>query len=271
MAHRYLLFVALVAGLGLLGISGCGGTGSSPPAAGAAHHDDADHGHAKGVVAFGDHHARLVVEQGGVLKLFILGKDETKVATIEAQEVHGQLQADQQAEAVPVVLKADPQPGDAAGQASQFKGETPEALRGKPFVATLLLMVNGERYRVQLSSVAGAHEGHAGQPKGVERGSARERELYLTAAGIYTAADVHANGNTVPSEKFKDIAWPHDEDLKPGDRVCPVTSQKADARCSWIVGGKSYAFCCPPCLDKFMGWAKNKPEKVKDPAEYVEK
>ncbi len=271
MSYRYSRFIALAAALGLLGISGCGGSGTSPPAAGAARHDEADHAHAKGVVAFGDHHARLVVEQGGVLKLFILGKDETKVAMIEVQEVQGQLQRDPQAEAVAVLLKADPQPGDPAGTTSQFKGEMPEALRGKPFVATLLLMVNGERYRPQFTSAAGGHEGHAGRPKGVERGSARERELYLTPGGIYTAADVQANGNIVPSEKFKDIAWPHDEDLKPGDRVCPVTSQKADARCSWIVGGKSYTFCCPPCLDKFVGWAKTKPERIKDPAEYVEK
>ncbi len=278
---RWWVPTILLGALALLAINGCGRSrepsGAVPARlAGPTRHDDHEHAHAKGVVTIGDHHAKLLVEQGGVLKLFILGKDETKVATIEVQEIQGLLQADQsvaqQAEAVAVTLKADPQPGDPAGRTSQFKGETPEALRGKPFVATFLLTVNGERYRPQFSSVVGTgHDDHAGRPKGVERGSARERELYLTPGGLYTAADIQANGGVLPSVKFKDIAWPHDDDLKPGDRVCPVTNQKADLRCSWVVAGKSYAFCCPPCLDKFVGWAKTKPEKIKDPAEYVEK
>jgi hypothetical protein len=98
---------------------------------------------------------------------------------------------------------------------------------------------------------------------------AKTTQLFLTPSRIYTAADIKANGNTTPAEKFKGKVWSHEEDLKPGDKICPVTKNKADPECAWIVKGQRYEFCCPPCLDKFIGWAHNQPEKVKDADEYV--
>jgi hypothetical protein len=92
-------------------------------------------------------------------------------------------------------------------------------------------------------------------PEGV-RGTPLERKLFLTPGGIYTAADIEANGNTMPSEKFKGISWPHDDELQAGDKVCPVTANKTYPRCYWIVNAKKYEFCCTPCLDKFLKWAK---------------
>ena len=53
------------------------------------------------------------------------------------------------------------------------------------------------------------------------------------------------------------------------DKICPVTKNKAEAECAWVVQGQRYEFCCPPCLDKFMRWAHNEPEKVKNANEYV--
>jgi len=107
-------------------------------------------------------------------------------------------------------------------------------------------------------------------PQGVG-GTPFERELYLTPGGLYSEADIKANGNTVPSQKFTGISWPHDDELKSGDRVCPVTANKADERCYWIVNARKYEFCCAPCLDKFVKWAKERPEKIKEPAEYIRK
>jgi hypothetical protein len=95
------------------------------------------------------------------------------------------------------------------------------------------------------------------------------KEMYLKPGGIYTLADVKANGNTVPEEKFKGKTWEHADDLKVGDKVCPVTKNKAETECAWIVQGQTYEFCCPPCLDKFIGWAHHQPEKIKDTKEYV--
>jgi hypothetical protein len=94
-------------------------------------------------------------------------------------------------------------------------------------------------------------------------------QLFLTPSRIYTLADIKANGNMTPAEKFKGKVWAHEEDLKPGDKICPVTKNKADPECSWIVKGQRYEFCCPPCLDKFIGWAHNQPERIKDSKEYI--
>lgn len=94
-------------------------------------------------------------------------------------------------------------------------------------------------------------------------------QLFLQPGGIYTAADVKANGNTTPTERFKGKEWDHADNLKPGDKTCPVTKNKAEAECAWIVQGQRYEFCCPPCLDKFIGWAHHQPEKVKNANDYV--
>ena len=75
-------------------------------------------------------------------------------------------------------------------------------------------------------------------------------------------ADIKANGNTVPEEKFKGKTWEHADDLKVGDKTCPVTKNKAETECAWVVQGQTYEFCCPPCLDKFIGWAHHQPEKI---------
>ena len=97
------------------------------------------------------------------------------------------------------------------------------------------------------------------------------RELYLTPGGIYTAADIKANGNTTAAEKLKGKIWLHDDDLKVGDKICPVTKKKAEAECAWTVQGQRYQFCCQPCIDNFVIWAHNQPNKVKDAGTYVYK
>lgn len=98
--------------------------------------------------------------------------------------------------------------------------------------------------------------------------SARVRELYLKPGGIYTAADIKANGTVPAMEKYKGKTWEH-ADKKPGDKVCPVTDNKAEAECVWTVQGQRYEFCCPPCVDKFIRQAHFEPEKIKDAKEYV--
>jgi YHS domain-containing protein len=102
-------------------------------------------------------------------------------------------------------------------------------------------------------------------------GSSKERELYLTPGGIYTAADIKANGNQLPTQKFRGVRVNHDLKPKPGDRICPITLTKANPGYTWVVGGKAYLFCCPPCVEEFVTTAKTDPAGIKAPEEYVKK
>ena len=97
------------------------------------------------------------------------------------------------------------------------------------------------------------------------------RDLYLTPKGLYTAKDIAANGSTTAAEKYQGFHSAHDFKPKPGDRICPVTQTKANPQCAWIIGGKKYLFCCPPCIDEFVKLAREEPNKVKSPEEYVKR
>jgi YHS domain-containing protein len=94
--------------------------------------------------------------------------------------------------------------------------------------------------------------------------------LFLAPGGIYTVADIKANGNMTPAEKFKGKNLTmHDAKAKAGDPLCPITGNKAEAECAWTVKGQQYHFCCPPCLNQFIDRAHHQPEKIKDAKEYV--
>ena len=96
-----------------------------------------------------------------------------------------------------------------------------------------------------------------------------EKELFLTPAGKYTMEDILANENLTRSQKFKDYISAHNPQPKKGDRICPISLTKANPSCTWIIGGKSYQFCCPFCIDEFLTLAKKSPEQIKDPEHYT--
>ncbi len=96
-----------------------------------------------------------------------------------------------------------------------------------------------------------------------------ERELYLTPGGIYTEADIAANGRQTASQRFVSFRSAHDMNPSAGSLICPITETKANPECTWVVNGKTYQFCCPPCVDEFVRTAKAKPELIKAPEEYV--
>ena len=37
------------------------------------------------------------------------------------------------------------------------------------------------------------------------------------------------------------------------------------------IGGRTYRFCCPPCVDEFVKTAKEQPGEVREPEDYVER
>jgi YHS domain-containing protein len=62
----------------------------------------------------------------------------------------------------------------------------------------------------------------------------------------------------------------HDMAPMPGDFICPVTLTKANPKVEWQIDGKKYLFCCPPCVDEFVRMAKEEPDSLKAPGDYVQ-
>ncbi len=222
------------------------------------------------IVAIGrdSFHAEAVFDQDGTLRLYTLGKDESRVQEIDSQTLTAYVKPDGGLASSSIELKPEPQPGDSPGKTSQFVGQLPAELKGKAVEVTIpSLTVSGERFRVGFASASTSHDG--GMPGKVADDD--EKKLYLTPGGLYTEADIKANGNMTASQKFNGFRASHDLKPKPGDKICPVTLTKANPECTWIIGGKKYQFCCPPCVDEFVAQAKSNPELVKKPEDFVKR
>jgi hypothetical protein len=279
MLRRFGLFALVLAPLALVLVAGCNSdTGPSRPDRGGKATEakpEGAHGHKPGahggiIVEIGrdNYHAEAVFEKGGRLRLYALGKDEARVQEVERQELTAYAKADGDAESTPFTLLPAPQPGDADGKTSQFLGTLPKELWGKPVEVVIpSITIAGERFRVGFKSSADAHGG-AMPPAAA---GAAARKLYLTPGGKYTEADIQANGNQTAAQKYQGFRASHDRKPAPGDKVCPVTRTKANPNCTWVVGGKTYEFCCPPCIDEFVTLAKENPAEVREPEAYRKK
>lgn len=262
---------------------GC--TNSSPPVPSTAQtvpgakatdqaHEDG-HGHKPGahgghIVSLGrdSYHVEAIVTKDGKLLLYTLGNDESKVLDIDAQPLTAYVKAAGATDSTPIQVEPKPQPGDASGKASLFIGELPTDAVGKAVDVTIpSLAIEGERFRLNFSTHVDDDHGAGAMPDSAD--GAEARALYLTPGGIYTAADIEANGGVTAAEKFKGVMASHDLKPKPGDKICPVTLTKANPKFSWVIAGKTYEFCCPPCIDEFVGLAKSAPDEIKEPEEYV--
>ena len=232
--------------------------------------DDDKHGHAStgphaGALAeWGkdEFHAEFTLDHSAKqVTVYILDGKAKKAPPIDPDKVTNvTLSAKNTADSIFVELKHDPQKSGAGGIAYVAGHE--QFAKAGDYAGTISGKINGAPYSGTFTA-----KGHDEMPSAV--GSKKERDLYLTPGGLYSKKDIQANGNTVPSVKFKDKSWAHDDNLKVGDKTCPVTKNKAETECAWIVNDSRYEFCCPPCLDKFVGWAKTQPDKVKAPTEYV--
>lgn len=234
---------------------------------------EADHAHKPGshggiIVPIGtdSYHAEAVVEKGGTFRLLTLGKDESRIQEVEEQPIKAYVKIVGQPDAVPVELSATPQDGDTQGKTSQFVGQLPAELTGKLLEVTIPnIRINGERFRVGFTTQTAAHQ----EEMPANLPAAEEQALYLTPGGKYTEADIAANGKVTASQKFKGVISSHDMKPKQGDRICPITLTKANPKFTWVIDGKPYQFCCPPCVDEFVKLAKEQPEEVKVPDSYI--
>lgn len=235
-----------------------------------------EHGHSAGqhggmIVSLGrdSYHVEAIVTKAGELKLYTLGSDESRIQEIEVQELTAYAKPDGDAESVTFSLKAAPQPGDQAGHSSLFVGQIPAELKGRRLTITVpSITIKGERFRLGFTTGEESHAETA-MPHKVDNDA--EKDLYLTPGGLYTAADIKANGGVTASQKFKGIKSRHDLMPAEGDKLCPISQTKANPQFTWVIGGKSYEFCCPPCVDEFLTTAKNNPKEVKQPDEYIKR
>jgi YHS domain-containing protein len=290
--NKAIWFVLVAIGLaGLLAVVGCGSSkppaapqaanalqGQNPHAAGTA---EGEHAHKPGahggtIVAIGrdSYHAEAVFEKGGIVRLYTLGQDEAKVLEVEAQTLNGFVKREGDSESTSIIIKPEPQQGDGAGKTSQLVAKLPRELWSEQVVITIpSITIGGERFRIAFgnAAAAGADHGDHGMPK--QAADEAEKKLYLTAGGIYTDADIKANGNLTASQKFAGTKAQHDLTPKAGDKICPITLTKANPQFSWVIGGKTYEFCCPPCVDEFVAQAKDPQTagEIKDPSKYVKK
>jgi YHS domain-containing protein len=237
---------------------------------------EVDHPHIEGefggiIVPVGrDHyHAEVLFVAGGQMRIYMRGKDEVKVVDIEEQTLKAFVRAKGVTEAVEIELQPDTQPGDKPGRTSQFSGQLPADFATRQMLVTVpQITVNGERYRFHFMTEEPDAE-HPSMPAKVT--DSAEKELYLTPAGAYTAADVKANGSQTASSRYADFQSKHNLHPQPGDRLCPVTKTRASNECTWIIAGKTYFFCCPPCIDEFVKQARENPAQLQPPESFIKK
>jgi hypothetical protein len=228
-------------------------------------HLPGEHGGLIVSIGHDQYHAEPVFGADGSLRLYTLGPDESQVLEVERQTITAYVTKESQFQAALVELKPAPQRDDAPDKTSVFAGRLPEELQ-KSALTVVIPNIRIAQTRFRFSFHSG-DEGGSQMPQTLT--SSRARDLFLTPKGLYTAADIAANGSTTAAEKYHGFHSTHDFNPQPGDSICPVTHTKANPNCTWIVGGKKYLFCCPPCIDEFVKLAREAPEKIKSPAEYV--
>lgn len=237
----------------------------APPPAGHGHRP-APHGGTLITLGDDEFHVEAVIETGGIVWLYTLARDETRIIGVPAGDLSAHALPLGETGPYPMVLRPAPQPGDVGGRTSRFRGDLPPTCVGRPVAVTVPnLRIDDRRYRATFEF----HETAHGAEMPAKVGDAQERELYLVPCGKYSAADIAANGRQTASAKFRGCCAVHDVMPEPGDRICPVTRTKANPECSWIIGGQEYWFCCPPCVDEFVRLAKEQPGNVRDAADYV--
>lgn len=245
----------------------------SPASQATAASSTEEHGHREGahggiIVSLGQdsYHIEAVFESSGKVRLFTLGKDETRVIDIPVQTLNGFVKTPSDESSTTIEFIAEKQSGDAENRSSQFVGQLPETLIGKHVTCTIPnVSIDGERFRLSFESRTEKHL--ETMPARVE--NSKEAELYLTPGGAYTAEDIAANGNILPSLKFAGIESNHDAEPKVGDKICPISETKANPQFTWVIGGRPYQFCCPPCVDEFLRKAKESPESLQPPESFV--
>jgi hypothetical protein len=262
------IVATMVFGVGVVLVLNLVGTGRRAAEDDAGPHDHPPGPHGGTVVAIdrgNRFHAETIFDAAGVVHLYTFGRELSEPRPVLARTVCAAVRGhgdgpDEHA----VMLRPRPQPDDPPGTASRFVGRLPPAA-WRPHLRLVVwsLRVEGERFRFEIDA-AGAPFDEGSAAKAI----AAEAALYSTPGGKYGADDIRANGGRAAAEKYRGERPAHEDRPAAGDRVCPVSLARADPRFVWVVGGREYLFCCPPCIDEFVAAAKERPDEVKEPEFY---
>ena len=253
---------------------------AAPPPMGAAsagtwHQDKPQHGGQ--IQAAGENHLEAVVGPSGAVTLYVMGITEALPFPLARTTLWGHAQS-ADAAASPVMLHAAPLQGEPQGQSSVFVGEVAPGLAGKPIHLTVSVPLAGADRPLTFDISPGAAPSVAAAPAHDTAATRvvalpvtpEEHALFLKPGGAYTAADIAANGGVTPEQKFQGMMADHHLHPKKGTYTCPITMTQANPKFAWIVGGKKYLFCCPPCITEFVKTAKKDPKSLKAPADYIQ-
>lgn len=174
MFRKWISFGALFTAATTFAVVGCGKSDPTAVKPAEPHkddHKDKDGGHEHKPGAHGgmmvslgkdSYHAEVVFEKEGAIRLYLLGKDESKPQEIEVQELVGfATVVGSKDDAVQVKFAADRQKGDAAGKTTQFVGRLPHELEGKKYKAVINnIQVGSERFRIEFANDKDEKKGH---------------------------------------------------------------------------------------------------------------
>jgi YHS domain-containing protein len=225
--------------------------------------------HSANIQSFGNNHVEAALSDSGKLTIHFYGTEEKQLEPMDTAIPPEASLLPTGEDPVPLELSPAPYPGEPEGMSSRFVAETDRRIGSVGL--TLTIPYQGKTYRVQWrpeNLPPGAVEGgEASMPQAV--GSDEARKLFLTPGGKYTQADIEANGKTTATAKYGSKMSMHNAHPKPGDSLCPISETVANPKFAWIVGGKTYTFCCPPCIEEFVKKAKETPDQIKSPESYV--
>lgn len=209
-------------------------------------------------------HAEAVFEPDGLVRLYTYGRELTEARPVVACTVCAAVRAHDGTDEYAVMLRPEPQGTDPPGMASRFAGRLPPDMwRGHLRLVVWSLAVDGDRFLFEIDAANAPPD-----PTATDRAAAAEAALYSNTGGKYHEEDVRANGSVPASRRYLGERPAHNDKPTAGERVCPVSRSRADARFVWVVGGLEYRFCCPPCIDEFVKAAKERPDEVRHPDFY---
>ncbi len=209
-------------------------------------------------------HAEAAFDPGGRVRLYTFGRELTEVRPVAARTVCAAVRGHDGADEYAVMLRPEPQDTDPPGTASRFVGRLPPAMwRDHLRLVVWSLLIDGDRFLFEIDA-----SGLPPDPTLTERAAAVEAALYSNPGGKYREEDIRANGAAAASRKYRGERPAHNDKPVAGERVCPVTRSRGDPRFVWLIGGREYRFCCPPCIDEFVATAKERPDEVREPDFY---